>query len=402
MRPETMEIRFHALAFGGEAVGKDPEGRAVFCLYAAPMERSRVRLVERHKTWARAALERVLAPGPDRVEPRCRHFGSCGGCLWQHVSYACQLAAKKAIVEGAIRRIGIELEGPPPTDSPFGARRRVRMVARVGRLGYFGFRSHKFVAVEECPAMEPRLWEALRGAAPKRDGEVSALSGSNGVQILGAGLDRGESVDLAEPGEPAFRVPADAFAQASASGDRALRATVLEWAGRGTGAGSGPGGASEAAAVSAPPATFRILELFTGAGNFTRLLARDGAAVVAVEREPRPVEWLRKNSPSAEIDARDASAAVKAFQEAGRRFDAIVLDPPRGGCANLLADLAALAPARIVYVSCDPMTLARDLLALASLGYRTERLRAFDLMPQTPHVECVALLLPAAGAGPIA
>lgn len=368
--PPPFEIRIESLAFGGDAVARAPDGRVVFCAFGAPGDALFVRPVEEHRSWIRAEIVRVVERSGERVEPRCRHFGTCGGCEWQHVSYAAQLRAKREIVEGALRRLGVAVEGPVPASSEYGTRRRVRMHARGGRPGFFARGRQRVIAVSECPVMEPRLWETIRAARPREDGELSGLAGPSGVHLSGAGVEVGAAPDLASAGDGRFVVPATVFAQASAEGDRALGACVLEWAeSRGRG----------------------VLELFAGAGNFTRLLVRAAGAVTAVEGDGKAFEWLGQNAPEAERVRDAAAAAVRRLAVEGRAFDVCVLDPPRTGCRDLLADLASVVRERIVYISCDPMTLGRDLERLRDLGFATVRARCFDLMPQTSHVETVAL-----------
>lgn len=368
-----MLVRFESLAFGGEAVGRAEDGRVVFARLAAPGDLARVRVVKEHRRWLRGEVLEIVERGPDRVAPRCRHFGDCGACQWQHVSYEAQLAAKRAIVESALRRLGVAVEGPAPASSPWGTRRRARMIVRDGRVGWRARRSRRFVPVDECPVLLPALWAALRGTR-RADGEAAALAGPTEV-----GFDD-DVVDLAPPGDPTLRVPARAFAQAG--DDRALCECVRELAG------------------ARPPETWkgghppgrRVLELHAGCGNFTRWLATDAASVTAVEGDARAAEWLRRNAPGARTIHQEAGRAVRGLADAGERFDVIVVDPPRAGCAPMLGDLARLRPERVVYVSCDPMTLTRDLERLAALGLAVARVRCFDLAPQTSHVETVALL----------
>ncbi|MEK6608510.1 MAG: RsmD family RNA methyltransferase [Myxococcota bacterium] len=358
-----MVVRLESLAFGGEAVGHADDGRVVLVARGAPGDRVRVRVTAEHKRWLRAEICEIVEAGADRVPPACPHFADCGACQWQHVGYEAQLRAKRAIVESALRRLGVTVEGPVPAMAPFGTRRRVRLLAQDGRVGYRAWRSRRFVPVETCPVLVPALWQAVR-AAPPRGGEIVGLAGANAV---GTGDD---VVELAAPAEPSLRVPADVFAQASADGDSALAALVRDWAEAGG---------------------RRVIEIFAGAGNFTRWLIADGADVTAIEGDARAAEWLARNAAAAHAIRDDAARAVLALAEAGERFDVAVLDPPRAGCRELLPDLARLAPSRIVYVSCDPMTLGRDLERLAHLGWRTTRARCFDLVPQTSHVETVAL-----------
>jgi len=176
------------------------------------------------------------------------------------------------------------------------------------------------------------------------------------------------------PGSPLWAA-AQCFAQANAGQDERLRDQVAAWV---------------------DPARARVLELFAGVGNLTRGLAREGATVVAVERAGRACDLLRRNLAiaAASVDVRegDALQVVEQLVDERARFDVVVLDPPREGCAAVIRALLPLQPARVIYVSCDPMTLARDLRLLASAGYVYRSARGLDMMPQTYHVEAVVLM----------
>lgn len=324
----------------------------VFVPLGAPGDLVEVDVDERHRTWDRARIVRILEPGPDRVDPPCAHFGDCGGCQWQHVAYEAQRIAKQAILRSALRRLAPDVE-VEAAEAPFGYRRRVRVHHTGGNVGFLARGSHRLVPVDRCLLLEPALQDALDRARPDLRGEgETALCARD---------------DLADPGEPAFRVAADVFAQVGDAADRRLRAAVI-------------------AEIRGP----RVLELYAGAGNFTRLLSAH--EVTAIESDARAVDLLRLNAPTARVSAARCGPAVTDLGAGGERFDTVLLDPPRQGAADVVAGLASLAPARIVYVSCDPMTLARDAERLAALGWAVVRARGFDTMPQTTHFEVVLVL----------
>lgn len=324
----------------------------MFVPLGAPGDLVEVDVRERHRAWDRAEIVRVVEPGPDRVVPPCPYFGDCGGCQWQHVSYPAQRAAKEQILRSALRRICPDIT-VSAAESPYGYRRRARVHHADGKVGFLARRSHRLVPVDRCLLLEPALQEAL-------DRDRLNLRGRGKRQICAR-------ADLADAGEPPFLVTSEVFAQAGDAADRTLRRAVV-------------------AHVRGP----RILELFAGAGNFTRLFG--DADVTAVESDERALALLRSNAPSARAMGSRAEAAVRAFRESGERFDTILLDPPRKGAAELIDDLARLSPPRIVYVSCDPMTLARDGERLVSQGYAVASAEGFDLMPQTYHIEAMLVL----------
>jgi 23S rRNA (uracil1939-C5)-methyltransferase len=359
--------------------------------------RARIEREKEKVAWGElVAIER---PGPDRIAPPCPLFGTCGGCQWQHVSAAAQQAAKRAIVERALGAPVRELITASP---PFGYRDRARLaVGPHGTLGFHARRSHDVVDVPACPLFGPELARALpalrgtaRGLAAGVDIDVQA--GNDGVHVnvtradptsaaharreidrLGAAGVVGLSlsgkptlgrpdVDVAEPGSPPLRVPADGFAQVGRMGNAALVAAVL-------------------ASVGASPGA--VLELYAGSGNLTRHLVRGGAtSVAACDGDPAAIARGARNVPEAAWSLR--VPAVEA--------DTVVLDPPREGADKAHLAAAARARRRIVYVSCDPQTLGRDARLLRAAGFELADVVALDLMPQTFHVEVVAAFVRAA------
>jgi 23S rRNA (uracil1939-C5)-methyltransferase len=372
------------LAAGGEGVAHAADGRVVFVPASAPGDRVRVRVVEQHANWLRGEIAALEAPGPGRVEPRCALFGRCGGCAWQHLDYAVQLAAKAEILRDALVRIG-GLEPPEAIEvapsPPYAYRGRARVGVARGVVGFRRLRSHSLEPAAACPVLVPELERALAALAaapPARDGEIELCAGDDRrVRAWGpGGLLHGEAQLAIDAGPARIAVSPGVFFQGNARVRSALLAAVLEAAGRGR----------------------RALDLCAGAGFFTLGLAARFAEVLAVESSPPAVRDLRRNLAAAGVTNVRALAAPLARFLAGeeaRAFEpgAIVLDPPRTGLGAALARAlaAAAGAARVVYVSCDPSTLARDLAVLAGAGFRLRSVRGFDLFPQTPHVEAIAV-----------
>ena len=388
-----VELAIDALAAGGDGVGRAPDGRVVFVPLAAPGDRVRVRLVEEKPRFARGEIEALLAPGPARVEPRCPVFGRCGGCAWQHLAYEAQVEAKQAIVRDALVRIAGLAELPPlaftPSPAAYGWRGRARVHVERGRVGYRQRRSHALCAVASCPILAPPLEEALARLAarpPRQRGEWELVLGAEGavrVAPLGDPARRAAAERIAlRVGGERLELSAGVFAQANALLLDALAEAVLAAAGMGETA----------------------LELYAGAGFFTLGLARRFARVVAVESDPLATSDLARNvaaatPPGAPRRVRVVEARVESWLAAGEAAalaaEVVVLDPPRGGVGRAAAEtLAGLPARRLVHVSCDPATLARDVAVLAAGGWRLTALHGFDLFPHTPHVEVVAVLEP--------
>jgi 23S rRNA (uracil1939-C5)-methyltransferase len=379
---EEVVVDIERLAAGGDGIAHAPDGRVVFVPASAPGDRVRVRVVEEHPKWLRGEIVALEAPGPSRVEPRCALFGRCGGCAWQHLDYAAQLAAKAEILRDAFARIGgiawqepIEVTPSPP----YGYRGRARVGVARGVVGFRRLRSHDLEPAAACPVLVPaleRALAALAAAPPARDGEIELCAGAHGaVRAWGpGGLLHGEARLAIEAGPAEISVSPGVFFQGNTALRGALLEAVLDAAGRGA----------------------RALDLCAGAGFFTFGLAERFGEVVAVESSPPAVRDLRRNvEASGAANVRVECAPLERWLEGEAPVaDAIVADPPRTGLGVALAHrlAAAAGPARLVYVSCAPATLARDVAALAEDGLRLRSLRGFDLFPQTAHVEAVAVL----------
>ena len=379
-REPTLDVTVDSLAAGGEGVARAGDGRVTFVPGTAPGDHVKIRVQKTTSTYARAEVVELLEGGAARVEPVCPHamrVGGrqlapvCGGCQWQHVSRSEQLAAKQAIVTGALRKLdGLRvhpIEDPCP---PLGWRRRARFHVQGGVVGLYAPGKQDVVPIKSCPQLEPALEAAYRvviGARPP-DGELVLLVnykgevavateapwplageivGRAGIRLIGAA-----AIEL----EPGLCSGVWDFAQASATGNRALVTRAAATLGKGPG---------------------RLLELHAGNGNLTRAYRDNGWVVLASDV-----------SDHAELVA-DAATALARYNGP---FDAIALDPPRAGAPETIAGLLRHAPPVIVYVSCDVATLARDAGHLVAGGYRATDAYPLDLMPQTAHVEVVLRL----------
>ncbi len=410
-----LDLTIERLTYGSDALSHHG-GRVVFVPFAAPGDRVRAAVTERRRDWLRAEIRHVLAPGPDRVVPRCPVFGRCGGCQWQHVDAAAQRAAKAAVVAEQLDLLaGLRhVDVPPPRAAavPWRYRARITLVSDGRRLGFRRARSRELLEIDDCDIAEPvlrahlavaRAWAAALRSAPQR---ITIAGAPGGVVLVAAVSGRPAPPDVAAterllaatasvrgavltghgrravvgdphvriPVEPdlALEVPADVFTQIHPAANLLLVETVLELA-------------------AVAPAT-RALDLYCGAGNFALPLARRGASVLGIERAAVAVGAARANARRLGLAADFLCGAVApalADLPPGP-LDLAVLDPPRAGAPDVVGPLAARRPARIVYVSCDPATLARDARALVAAGYRLGRIQPVDVFPQTYHVETVA------------
>jgi 23S rRNA (uracil1939-C5)-methyltransferase len=365
-------VRIESLAAGGEGIGHLADGRVVFVPLAAPGDLCEIVLVEDRPRYARASLVRVLEPSEERVNPKCGVFGRCGGCEWQHLAYPAQLRAKAELIRAALTRLGgIEWGEVQVTPSPseYGYRQRARVVWGADGVGFRERRSHRVCVIEQCPVLAAPLNAHLK-YLERGKGEVELLAGTDGEVRAGHGSD---PVAIEVAGQR-FAVSPGVFVQSNG-----LMLDVLTEA---VAAAAGAGGV--------------LLELFAGAGFLTLGLSRSFERVWAVEANPAAALDLERNlrsggATNVRVSADGADDLLGEF--AAFAPEVVVLDPPRSGISPELAGcLAALPTRRVVYLSCDPATLARDLQILTRSGLRLEAVSGFDLFPQTSHVETLAVL----------
>jgi len=406
----TATLRLTGMAHGGAAPGRY-EGRLLFVPYAIPGETVRVEIVEAHERWARARLLEVVEASPDRVaDPPCPHFGpaGCGGCQWQHIAYPAQLTYKREVVCDQLARIG-KIVDPPvravmPSPMPWGYRNQVQLrPTGEGTLGFVRASSAGVIAIRTCPIMHPLLAELfeqldldfadlarLTLRAGVATGDQMALLETLEDEPPEIAVDLPLSVNfLLSDGTPVtlvgnpwiaeavagrfWRISAPSFFQVNRDMAERLVQVVRDFA--------------------APRDTETLLDLYAGVGLFGLTLAPLAGRAYLVEENPHAVADALENAAGQENVTLLEGPVEEALADWAEPVDIVVLDPPRGGCTpDVLAALARLSPARIVYVSCDPATLARDLRRLLEGPFRLLEVQPLDMFPQTYHIECVALL----------
>jgi 23S rRNA (uracil1939-C5)-methyltransferase len=383
-----------AMAAGGAALARDPDGRVIFVEGALPGERVLARVTDSRKDFARAVAVEILEASPDRVAPPCAALAAgCGGCTWQHVSATGQRRLKAEIVTDALRRIAKLAEPPAPEPAPL-AGPALRTTARLavspgGRAGHRPHAGAGAVETEACLAAHPRLEELIVAGRYPGAGEVLLrVSVATGERLVL--VDRSaervqvpERVAVFQEGDrrPAFvhedvagrrfRVSAGSFFQAGPVVAGALVEAVDAAIG---GDALGPGGV--------------LVDLYAGVGLFAATIgARRAATVVAVESDPPAVADARVNL--AGLDAKVVASEVGRWRP--RPAEVVVADPSRSGLGRPgTGAVAATGASRVVLVSCDPASLARDTVLLAEAGYRLVSVALVDAFPDTFHVETVS------------
>lgn len=384
-----MDLRVERLASGGDGVAHTPDGLTVFIPFTAPGDQVRVKFLERRSRFARAEVLELIEPGPDRTDPLCPAFGRCGGCAWQHISYPDQLRAKEQILIDALRRIGCFERLPAirviPSPGAYGYRTRTRVQFSGGRFGYRERRSHRILPIERCPVLVPPLEERLihsfdqEEAHPPKGNQAWQWVANAEGDVLGQEISStpenfsGERISFDLAGDK-FHVSPHTFLQANIGLYTALHQIVLDWVGKGQ----------------------HLLELYAGAGFFTLALSQCFDELDVVESSKGSIADLEFNlSIARDPLVRIHATRVEEFLKRSDflRPDVVLLDPPRAGLATPTPRaLASMKPERIVYLSCDAATFARDLKRFDEQGYKINRLAMLDLFPQTPHVESLAEL----------
>lgn len=399
-------VAIRAIAAGGDGVGTLADGRTVFVPRSAPGDELELRDVRRHARFARATILRIDTPGPGRVEAPCPHYDAdrCGGCQLMHLDAATQLAAKARIAGDAIRRIaGLSVEDPPITAAPesLGYRSKVTFAWRHGRLGYHRLTAPDEVfAVHRCLLLEPGLddvHQRLRtvlDALPDDATHVTLRRDAAGTRHVIVRTSGKRAWSNAAPFAAALGRdvvtwwhPEGGAARAVAGSDSPWPATVFEQVHPAVATAVRRHAVERVADGRA--AAEVAWDLYAGIGESTALLAGQGFRVESVELNPRAVALAERLGPTGPRRlAGDVADRIGALTPPG----VVLTNPPRTGMAEPVTRvLAGCGAARIVYVSCDPGTLARDLKRLAS-HYRLADLGAWDQFPQTAHLECVAVL----------
>jgi tRNA/tmRNA/rRNA uracil-C5-methylase (TrmA/RlmC/RlmD family) len=347
---EVIRFPIHDIAFGGKGVGR-AEGLAVFVPFVIDGEEVTARLTRKKKKFAEADLVSVEQASPDRVEPRCPYFGACGGCAYQHIRYERQVEIKSAQVEQTLRRLGRLQEVPmlPAIASPreYGYRNRIRVHSEGGLIGFYKGDGHDLVDIAECPIAAPAVNEQL--AALRR------------------GLVRDGDYVLSSQGKGEY------FVQTNDG----VAAALMEHVG---------------GLVSASSST--LIDAYSGAGFFARGLASRFDRVIGIEENERAVEYARRMAgPNESYVAGDVAMRLgDVLASVAARETCLILDPPSAGASERVIDfILGAEPAEIIYVSCNPATLARDLEVLCKT-YKLRGVTPLDMFPQTAEIEAVVHL----------
>jgi 23S rRNA (uracil1939-C5)-methyltransferase len=404
------------MTFGPCAVARIG-GKSVMIPAAVPGDVVELETRSQKRDYALGRIARVVQAAPERREPPCPYAATCGGCDWQHIRYDAQTTFKAAVLATEFRHsLGIELDPHglvEPAPAEFRYRSRVRLrTGRGGKIGFHHSGNNSFVAVEACLVAAPPIAAAARlaGAIGRNCTQIEVVAGQSG-EVLSANLTRApgaferqlarQMVDNGTAGlilrsgnirelfgdvaiacevEPGCVIEADAdlFSQVNRSQNIKLVAAVMR--------------------LAEISSSTRVLDLFCGTGNFSLPAARRLACVIGLDRDELAIEAARANAKrmglkGTQFIAMRAVEGVHFLLQTGYSPDVLILDPPRAGASYLMESMTRLKARRLIYVSCNPSTLVRDLRQLILKGYKIGHVRAFDFFPNTHHVEIVVSLL---------
>ncbi len=382
---QSFEVDIERILPGGLGLAH-AGGKTIFVSLAAPGDRLRVRIEREQGKVLFASIEEILTRSPLRIDPPCPYFGRCGGCDFQQLTYEAQLAAKAEIIRDCLHRIA-RLDNLPEivvTPSPNNWRYRMRATWQIDQeertVGYYERGSRRVCDVVDCAVLQPELQaklEAVRATEwpqfPVDLKHLDVVAGENGVSFEPSFAEfETTELSLTVRGE-VYHFNAETFFQINPS----LLGPLIDFA-------------------LADVAGGTALDLYSGVGLFTLPLARRFEKVIAVESNSAAVRFARRNLKRAELantQVMNASVTEWFRNAPAGALDFVLLDPPRAGAESaVIKGILNFGPPRISYVSCDPATLARDLKKLVSGGYAIDAIAAFDLFPQTHHVETVVRL----------
>jgi len=404
-------LKLEQMAHGGPAMGRH-QGKVYFVPYTLPGETVAVEIETGKKGWVRARLIEVLEPSPERTAPLCPHFGpeACGGCQWQHIRYPAQLLYKTQVVRDQLSRLGgladASVRPARAVGEPWGYRNHVQLHVSPGGLGYVSADGQKVEVIGTCPIMHPLVaelfeeldveitnLEQLSLRAGENTGEQLVIFETTDDEAFELMVDRpvscvlmlsdgipvtlvGKDHLLEQVAEHQYRVSAGSFFQVNTRGAEALIDAVADYL--------------------SPRPHETLLDLYAGVGLFSLALGGMVAQVIAVEANPYAAADARLNVRAAGLDnvriiAEKVVAVLAGLDEP---VHTVVADPPRSGLSpDIVRRLVSLRPERLVYVACDPASLARDARVFVDSGYRLVEVQPLDLFPQTYHIECVALFV---------
>ncbi|HSG32853.1 MAG TPA: class I SAM-dependent RNA methyltransferase [Thermodesulfobacteriota bacterium] len=414
-----MKLKIEKLIYGGYGLARTDE-KTVFVTGGVPGEEVKVQITEEKKSYSIAEISAIIEPSEYRVEPVCEYFGKCGGCQWQHIDYGYQIKSKEAILKESLEKIaGItDLQIEPIVASPNQYKYRVRATIHVDTvkgkhvIGFKEEKSHVLVPIDHCEICSPVISQLVKkiskflvkyqsktlpidmiyildsqsipalSLSPKKDSshdEVIKLYYYLKERIQGVNIsvdNSDENTANLEVSRLEFITSASVFAQANPQINELLIKTLIDWADLNK--------------------DHNVLDLYCGYGNFSLHLAKKAKFVLSIDNNKKAIKYAIKNAKKNHIrNCHFEDWNVGKYLQRHKpteKQELIVLDPPRNGAKEIIKSIIEISPNKILYVSCNPTTLARDLKELTSAGYKLRKVQPFDMFAQTFHIESLSLL----------
>ncbi len=419
-----MKLTIEKLIYGGYGLARTDD-KVVFVRGGVPGEQVDVEIAEEKKSFDIAYINNILEPSKHRVDPQCEYFGKCGGCQWQNIDYQYQLKAKEQILKESIQKIAgindFEIEPIVPSQNKYSYRNRVTLhldtINGKHILGYKEEKSHKLVPIEQCPIssdniskLVQKISKLISGYDAKKlpfhrifitdIGKIPALSLSPKKNVSESDAnnffynlkERMQGIDISIDNKDEksfeFRVlglkfisSPSVFAQANSIINEQLIKTLIKWADL--------------------KKNENVMDLYCGYGNFSLNIARKVKQVLSIDNNKRAIKFAIKNAKLNSIrncifEDWDVNKYLQRHKPKENQ-DLVILDPPRTGAKEIIKSIININPKKILYVSCNPTTLARDLKDLIKAGYNLKKIQPFDMFPQTFHIESLSLLVKESG-----
>lgn len=382
---ERVVIKIDSVAFGGEGVGR-VDNFVAFVPFSAPGDELEIEITQVKKKFVRGKILKIIKPSQARVKPPCRYYEKCGGCCYQHLDYQHQLAIKKKQVEDAFRKIGKIANPPVPgiIASPYEyhyrgkAQFHAEAISHGCKIGLLDVSGGRLINIEQCEIMEESINQKLSLLRESRRVQQNDNDLTIWSECLASDAhDKGSVVRVVKGKN--FLVPRDGFFQANLY----LTDTLVD----------------EVCRLAASEKMNTLVDAYCGSGLFSVFLSPYAEKIIGIEINEKSVRYAQINAENAGV--KNAAFIHGDMEEilqqgllpSGDRADLIVLDPPRTGCdKTVLKAIAALQPEKIIYISCNPATQARDVQYLSESGYDLKNLKPVDMFPQTEHIEVVGFL----------
>ena len=407
--PRFFDVKLEKFIYGGEAMGRLPDGRAVFVPFGLPGENVRVRLVQEKQNFARGELLEILTASPERIDPRCKHFGKCGGCHYQNLPYEKQLQAKTEILRDQLQRIG-KIENPPvspiiasPSEWNYRNHMQFHLTAE-GKIGFINSKGNSALPIEECHLPETSIdtfWRELQFESNKDVERVSLQTGMNEELLV--------VLESESPETPELEIKADVSVvhlfdehPVVIAGQDHLTINIMEKDFHVSAASFFQVNTKMAEKMVQHllthlpvPLSATLMDIYCGVGLFSKFFAPKCEKIIGIESSESACEDFAINLDEFDNVELYEGAAEEILPALAGRVSSVthmIVDPPRAGIEKQTLDaIINIKPQTIAYVSCDPSTLARDAARFIHGGYRLVDVTPFDLFPQTYHIESVSI-----------